>query len=59
MRETKPKLPPDRAEPRHPEPAKALYQSPRLIEYGSIGKLTQGGSGAFSEAVGRKQHQCL
>jgi len=32
---------------------------PTLVDYGSIGKLTQGASGAFAESGGMQLHMCL
>jgi len=38
---------------------KRRYSPPTIIDYGSIGKLTQGASGAFAESGGMRQHMCL
>jgi len=38
---------------------KRPYSPPTLVDYGSIGKLTQGASGAFAETGGMKLHHCL
>lgn len=43
-----------------PKPgAKRRYSPPTLIDYGNVGKLTQGASGAFAETGGMKEHHCL
>jgi hypothetical protein len=39
---------PKQTEPRMP--AKKAYAAPRLVEYGSIAKLTQGAAGSMTEA---------
>ena len=38
---------------------KRPYLPPTLVDYGSIGKLTQGASGAFAETGGMREHMCL
>lgn len=35
------------------------WSAPQLLAYGHIGKLTQGGSGAFTETGGMKASMCL
>ena len=40
-----------RHEPRQRRP----YAKPRLVEYGSVGKLTQGNSSVFTETTGHKR----
>lgn len=36
----------------HPEVVKKKYASPRLMEYGSLAKLTRGSGGASAETGG-------
>ena len=51
----------DESKPAHPTPAvQRRYEPPRLIEYGSIAKLTQGSATVGSDAgAGFKNMQCL
>lgn len=42
----------DRPDETPATPRKRRYVSPELVEYGSIGKLTRGGSGTVGEGVG-------
>ncbi len=35
---------------------KSLYQSPRLVEYGNISKLTKGNSGSGADGNGRQNN---
>lgn len=47
--------------PRHPAkrtPAKKAYAAPRLVEYGSVAKLTQTG-GITVKDVGTMRQMCL
>ena len=39
-------------EPRRKERAKKVYAPPRLVEYGSIAKLTQNGAGSGADGGG-------
>lgn len=44
----------------HPEVIKKQYASPRLIEYGSLAKLTQGGSNKGADTgAGAFTKMCL
>ena len=51
----------DESKPEHPTPAGLKpYEPPRLIEYGSITKLTQGSATVGSDAAaGFKNMACL
>lgn len=38
---------------------KKKYASPRLMEYGSLAKLTHGGGGTRGDGVGHSTRSCL
>lgn len=41
-----------RKSPSHDDPRRAGYSTPILKEFGSVGALTQAGTGGMSEAMG-------
>lgn len=43
---------------RTPRPARRRYETPRLVEYGSVGKLTQTG-GITTKDTGSMKRVCL
>lgn len=43
----------------HPEVVKKKYASPRLVEYGSLAKLTQAKGGTKADGVGSSTMSCL
>jgi hypothetical protein len=54
-----PKSPDRREEPRQtPRPTRRRYEPPKLVEYGSVGKLTQTG-GVTTKDTGSMKRVCL
>lgn len=43
----------------HPEVVKKKYASPRLMEYGNLAKLTQGGGGTRGDGLLHATRGCL
>ena len=39
--------------------AKTAYSSPKLVEYGNVAKLTQGGTGTVGDGLGMNMAPCL
>jgi hypothetical protein len=40
-------------------PKKKAYTAPRMVEYGNVAKLTQGGTGTVGDAQGMNMAPCL
>jgi len=38
---------------------KNAYSSPKLVEYGNVAKLTQGGTGTVGDGLGMNMAPCL
>ncbi len=53
-----PAQPEERQVPRPPQSARRRYEPPRLVEYGSVGKLTQTGGNTTKDA-GNMKRVCL
>jgi hypothetical protein len=49
----------DREPARQPREGKRAYATPRLTEYGSVAKLTQGGGSLQSDAGSQFRRTCL
>jgi hypothetical protein len=40
-------------------PTKNAYSSPKMVEYGNVAKLTQGGTGTVGDGLGMSMQPCL
>lgn len=58
MTENTPAQPGARQPSEPPQPARRRYEPPRLVEYGSVGKLTQAG-GTTTKDTGSMLRVCL
>jgi hypothetical protein len=60
---TTPRTPSDPAVPATAEPAETgsvpVYETPRLIEYGPLAKITQGSPGSTGETTNMLKRKCL
>lgn len=41
------------------DPIKQAYRSPKLVAYGNVAKLTQGGTGTVGDGLGMNMAPCL
>jgi hypothetical protein len=41
------------------DPIKKAYNSPKMVEYGNVAKLTQGASGTVGDGQGMQMAPCL